>query len=179
MDLEAIWRDYRASLTNFLRTKISDPLDVEDVLQDILIKTHANLGSVKTESSVKSWLFQVARNATIDFYRRERKPLPNAEDLWYNEDEPDILNGLTDCLKPFIDRLPEQEAHILTAIELKGVSQKDYAEQSGVPYSTLKSRLKKSRTLLRHLYEECCTFSLDAQGNVMDCSENSGKSVKC
>ncbi|MEP3245950.1 MAG: RNA polymerase sigma factor SigZ [Sneathiella sp.] len=179
MDLEAIWHDYRVSLTNFLRTKISDPSDVEDVLQEILIKTHANLGSIKTESSVKSWLFQVARNAAIDFYRRERRPSPNPEDLWYAIDQPDILDDLTGCLKPFIDRLPEKEAHILTAIELKGVSQKDYAKQIRVPYSTLKSRVNKSRALLRHLYEECCTFSLDAQGNVMDCSENSGKSIKC
>jgi len=48
MNIEIIWQKYRSSLLRFLSSKVSNPSDVEDLLQNILIKTHENLGSIKS-----------------------------------------------------------------------------------------------------------------------------------
>ncbi|WP_246058408.1 sigma factor-like helix-turn-helix DNA-binding protein [Litorilituus lipolyticus] len=80
---------------------------------------------------------------------------------------------------PFISALPEEHADLLTAIDVHGESQKDYANKQGVSYSTLKSRVQKSRELLKGIYEDCCHFSVDKQGNVIDYQPKNGKCDGC
>lgn len=173
--LEEIWAEYRSALKAFLHSKIADTADVDDVLQDILIKTHKNMGQIRSKDSIKSWLFQVANNSIIDFYRRagRRKELKE-DDLWFGEDEADIKVELSHCIEPFIHSLPEKSAELLTAIDINGESQKEYAESLGISYSTLKSRVQKARTDLRGLFDDCCHMKLDAQGNLMDYERKEG-----
>ena len=171
--LESIWLEYKEALKAFLHSKVADHADVEDLLQQILIKTHHNLAKVREAGSIKAWLFQVANNAIIDFYRAKGRKAGHeealvAEDLWYGEAEQDIKAELSHCIEPFIQRLPEAQAELLTQFDLLGESQKQYAEQHDIRYSTLKSRLQKARNELRGLFDQCCAMQLDAQGNLMD-----------
>ena len=168
MKLEEIWAEYRSALKAFLHSKISNTADVDDVLQDILIKTHKNLGTIRDQQSIKSWLFQTANHTIIDFYRRNGKAKDLTEnDLWFTDDEADIKTELSHCIEPFIHALPEESAELLTAIDLNGEPQKVYAETQGLSYSTLKSRVQKARAQLRGQFEDCCKMQLDAQGNLM------------
>ena len=167
--LETVWTEYRGALKGFLQKRVSDPDDVDDLLQDILIKTHLNLGKLRETKSLKAWLFSVARNAVTDHYRATGKTQPAADDLWYHKEDPDTLSDFTCCLKPFIESLPPENADLLTQVDLNGQSQKDYAKRVGIPYSTFKSRVQKSRDMLRHRFEDCCRFTLDGRGNIMDC----------
>jgi RNA polymerase sigma-70 factor (ECF subfamily) len=64
--------------------------------------------------------------------------------------------------------MPEDEADLIRKIDLEGCSQKQQAEQLGVSYSTFKSRMQKSRTDLKVLFDRCCDFELDKQGNLID-----------
>lgn len=167
-DFSAVWTDYRSVLSAFLHSRISNPSDAEDVLQEILLKTHGSLGTLKDGSNLKSWLFQIANNAIIDFYRMKKndRSLPTV-DLWYEAMADDERHILEDCVAPFIDALPEEAGQLLRKIELEGVSQKDTAEQLGISYSTLKSRVQSSRAKLLALFQNCCDFSLDSRGNVI------------
>ena len=169
MDIQTVWQAYRDNIKAFLKAKVPNPDDVDDLLQEILIKTFDNLHSVQSEAKIKSWLFQVANNAIIDFYRkRGRVAQLEGEALWYQQDEESNEQALSRCIEPFINALPEDSSALLTAIDLHGQSQKQYAAEHGISYSTLKSRVQKSRERLRGLYEECCHLSLDKQGNVVD-----------
>lgn len=180
MNIETVWSEYRASLKSFLHTRVSNTADVDDLLQEILIKTHKNLHSVKSEGSLKSWLFQIANHAIIDFYRKKGKPHElSADDLWYEEDVPEAEQSLARCITPFINALPDESARLLTAIDLNGESQKAYADALGISYSTLKSRVQKSRRLLRGLFNDCCELSLDRNGNIVDFDAKSGRCKKC
>ncbi|HBR96192.1 MAG TPA: RNA polymerase sigma factor SigZ [Gammaproteobacteria bacterium] len=168
-DIAPIWHAYQAQLRAFLRSKISDPDEVEDVLQDILVKVFNNLSSLNSDSSIKAWLFQIAHRTVIDFYRaRQRKPALNADDLWYNDSDNTVRQQLAECVAPFINALPDDAAQLLTEVELKGTSQKALAEQLGIRYSTLKSRVQSSRQQLRALFEACCEVSFDKNGTVID-----------
>ena len=64
-------------------------------------------------------------------------------DLWYANEDSEVRQDLERCVEPFIQSLPEETARMLTAIDLQGMSQRDYAEQHGLSYSTLKSRVPK------------------------------------
>jgi len=169
MKIEDIWLEYRATLKRFLHAKVSNEADVEDLLQDILIKTYNNLDAVKTQKSVKSWLFQIANNTIIDYYRKQgRARSATNEDLLPHEGPPESKVDLSNCISPFINALPDEHASLLTAIDLNNQSQKQYGEQLGVSYSTLKSRVQKSRGLLKKVFDDCCHFKIDKIGNVYD-----------
>lgn len=186
MNVEKVWSEYQNSLRGFLRNNVSNADDVDDLLQEILIKTYHNLANIHDSKKIKSWLFQIAKNTIIDFYRK-KKNQANAEitdiaevidvaeatdiadkDVWYNDVSLNIEQQLSACIIPFINELEKEDADLLTAIEINGLSQKAYAQKLGVNYSTLKSRVQKSRSKLYGLFNECCTFSIDNRGKVID-----------
>lgn len=168
IQVEQVWKQYQVSIKAFLHKNVSNRSDVDDLLQEILIKTYQNLPTVQDNAKVKSWLFQVANNTIIDFYRRNGKPELSAESLWYDVEESSVVEQLARCVEPFIKALPSEDAQLLTAIEINGVSQKEYAKQQNINYSTLKSRLKKSRSKLKNLFDDCCKMTIDSQGNLME-----------
>ena len=175
LNLEQVWAEYQQTLKAFLHSKVSNTADVEDLLQEILIKTFQNLHKVQDASSVKSWLFQLANNTIIDFYRKharqQRDSKIDADDLWFADldHNEEFKQKLSLCIEPFIQALPEQSDSLLLAVDIKGQSQKALAEEQNVSYSTIKSRVQKSRGDLNNLFEQCCNLSLDKQGNVIDC----------
>ncbi|WP_096084926.1 RNA polymerase sigma factor SigZ [Agaribacterium haliotis] len=176
MKLEQIWSQYRSGLKAFLHSRLDNEADVEDLLQDILIKSHSKLSQLHNQDSLKSWLFQIANNSLIDFYRRRGKKLAQGELLWYESTEQgpgaalpqDVWQQLRPCLEPFIAALPEQSAELLRAVELEGQSQKQLADELGISYSTLKSRVQKARKQLRKLYQSCCSFDVDQRGMLLE-----------
>lgn len=64
-------------------------------------------------------------------------------------------------------QLPEKYREAIEAIDLKGKSQKDLAEELGLGHSTVKSRVQRGRAMLGELFNECCTYQLDARGNII------------
>ena len=168
MDIETIWKAYSASLRGFLRTKLSNDADIDDLLQDILLKTHLNLGTIENHENIRAWLYKVAKNAVIDHYRKNgRAKELNKSDLWYDESsEEDHI--FAECLLPFINALPEDSAKLLTAVDINGKAQKEIATEQGISYSTLKSRVQKARNDLKGLFAQCCDLSLDGRGNIVD-----------
>lgn len=174
INLETVWREYRSSIKRFLHSKINDDDEVDELLQQILIKTYENLDTVKSHSKIKSWLFQIANHAIIDFYRaRAKRQSLTEQDLWYQQEAPNVKENLSACIAPFIDALPQEQRQLLTDIEVNGQSQKAYAKQHQIPYSTLKSRVTKARSLLKSQFENCCSFELDAQGNLHEYHQKS------
>ncbi|MEM9092139.1 MAG: sigma-70 family RNA polymerase sigma factor, partial [Cyanobacteria bacterium P01_F01_bin.53] len=96
MDIEEVWSQYQSSLKAFLRSRVSNPTEVEDLLQEIWLKTYKNLPSVRSQKSVKSWLFQIANHAIIDFYRkRGRSREFEADNFWYSEQDIDAVTELS------------------------------------------------------------------------------------
>jgi len=183
INIESIWSEYRSQLKRFLLKRVSNETEVEDLLQEILIKTYHSLSHLKSDEKIKPWLYQIARNTTIDFYRQQAKNINlNEGELWYDEQDEEgksPLKELQQCILPFIQALPTESAALLRAIELDGQSQKDYANANSIPYSTLKSRLQKSRRELQAIFEKCCEFSLDKKGNIIEYQQKGNNCDNC
>ena len=86
---------------------------------------------------------------------------------------------LEGCVAPFISALPADKAQLLTAIELEGMSQKQYAAKNAISYSTVKSRVQAARSELRRLFDECCHVSFDSRGSLRDYKAKSSGCKKC
>lgn len=180
MNIENVWQAYSSRLRVMLKAKLSDPDDVEDLLQEILIKTHRNIGNLRTQDKLKPWLFQVANNVVIDFYRR-RGAMQNVElgELWYEQDQSDVERQMSTCIVPFVQALPSKTAELIYAIDIEGRSQKEYAAELGISYSTLKSRVQRGRLKLREAFEQCCHLELDRQGRVVEYRAKLGRCEGC
>lgn len=169
MNIENIWHEYRSSLHAFLTSRLSNPADVEDLLQEILITSHNNLDKINAEESIKPWLFRVAKNALIDFYRKRGHIQGiSEEELLQEEEASQVTHDISECLLPFIQELPEENAQLLLDIDIHNESQKEYAKKLDISYSTLKSRVQKSRQMLKGIYDNCCDFDVDLNGKVID-----------
>ncbi len=175
MEFIELWREYSHQLRQFLLARVNNPSDVDDLLQEILIKTYRHLNTVKDPDKLPAWLFQIARNLLIDYYRKvqtdaSRQELAARALLTDGEPEPyeQVRQDLTHCLRPFLSQLPDKYRAAIEAVDLAGASQKELAMRLGLSHSAVKSRVQRGRKLLKALFQECCRYELDARGNLVD-----------
>jgi len=162
-------------LRNFIRRRVADAADVEDVLQDVLYElVRANRMLVPIDF-VTGWLFKVARNRITDLFRKQRleswataggvdeagEPRLLEEILPSPEDGPLALamrRALLDQLARAIGALPEEQRAVFVAHEIDGLSFKEIAEETGVNVNTLLSRKRYAvmelRRRLKRIHEE-------------------------
>ena len=165
----------QSRLRNFIRRRVPDPRDVEDILQDVFSElVEANRMLMPIEH-VTGWLFRVARNRIIDLFRKktpetfsdvavedENTEVLRFEDLLPSpEAGPEALyarNVLLDELELAIEELPAEQRDVFIAHELDGRSFKEIAGETGVNVNTLLSRKHQAvlhlRRRLRDVYEE-------------------------
>lgn len=165
---EEVWQEYHSKLRAFIRRRISDDTATDDILQEVFVKMHSGLASLKDATKLPSWLYQIARNAIADHYRLQRPTVEIPE--WLTNPVPDakekMTQELSDCLLPMIERLPETYREAVTLSEIKGVRQKDVAEMQGTSLSGAKSRVQRGRALLKEMLADCCLLEFDHQGRL-------------
>lgn len=151
-------------LRDFIRRRVPDAADVDDVLQDVFSRlVEANRLLMPIEQ-VTGWLFTVARNRITDLFRKSRaeeEELDLDELLASDDTEPDALfaqRELVDELEAAIAELPEEQRSVFVAHELEGRSFKSIAEETGVGINTLLSRKRyavlRLRERLKQIHEE-------------------------
>lgn len=181
--LDAAVRDSWQVLAQRLRAFIGRRLpqqDVDDVLQDVLLKLHQNVRHLNDDSRFGPWVYSIARNAVIDRLRRKS---PVAIDADAVDDlpvaiEPEDDQPLTGCVSPFVARLPEAYRHAITLVELEGLTQAEAARMVGVSLSGMKSRVQRGRRLMRAMFEECCHLTIDARGRVFEADRRASSSCE-
>lgn len=168
MKLEDIWNEYRHHLRSFFLARVTEPQDADDLLQDVLIKTHRQLDKIDNIQNLKSWLFTIANHTLIDFYRANALSRDiNDKVKWYESQSYTVGQELTICITPFLALLADEDAELLRRIDLQKESQKAVAEELGVNYSTFKSRLQSARNALKAQFDQCCAFDTDKDGNLI------------
>ena len=169
-ETEAIWRMLSDRLRQFIRTKVSAAADAEDILQNVFLRIHQNVGRLRDSDRLEPWVFQIARNAIADHFRKSRPgPLDETvEPALPTGDTSDNLNGeVADCLGKLIEQLPDSLQRAVKLYEQEGVSQQEIAARESISVSGAKSRVQRGRKHLRDLLEQCCQFQFDRHGNVL------------
>jgi RNA polymerase sigma factor (sigma-70 family) len=171
---EAIDRD-KTRLRNFIRRRVADPSDAEDILQEVFYELVETYRLMKPIEQVGAWLFRVARNRITDLFRK-RKPEASTndpvaeeegefltlEDLLPSRDAgPEAAYARTVLLAELEDALedlPDEQREVFLAHEIEGRSFKDLAAETGLSVNTLLSRKHYAvihlRERLRAVYDE-------------------------
>ena len=168
--VELLWEQYSTRLRAFIRSRVWDDAEAEDILQEVFIRIHRHLCCQPDWNKPKSWIYQIARNLIIDHYRRRRETvelpesLPAEPDL--PEEDPEAVLALS--LREMIDGLPEHYRQALLLTEYQGLTQKQLAERLGISLSGAKSRVQRAREKLRDMLLRCCHFEFDRRGRIVD-----------
>jgi RNA polymerase sigma factor (sigma-70 family) len=164
---ETIDRD-RARLRNFIRKRVADQTEVDDILQDVFYELVETYRLIKPIDEATAWLFRVARNRIIDLFRRKQREERRRSRAPLASDEGGLLavedwlpsadagpeaayarSLLLDELEEALEELPDEQREVFIAHELMGYSFKEIAEESGVSVNTLLSRKHHAVVILR------------------------------
>jgi len=171
---EVVTRE-ESRLRAFIRRRVPDPRDAEDILQDVFYElVEANRLLMPIEH-VTAWLFRVARNRIVDLFRK-KLPEPFSDAVMLDEDDgllqledllpspdagPEALYArrlLLDELELAVDELPPEQREVFVAHEIEGRSFKELAAETGVSINTLLSRKRyavlRLRQRLQSIYDE-------------------------
>ncbi|HYS54290.1 MAG TPA: RNA polymerase sigma factor [Thermoanaerobaculia bacterium] len=158
----------RGRLRNFIRRRVPDPGDAEDILQDVFYELVEASRLMQPLEQVTAWLYRVATNRIIDLFRK-KKPLTLTNEEWLTLDDllpsPDegpeavyARSVLLDEIDAALDELPEEQREAFVAHELRGRSFKEISEETGVSVNTLLSRKHYAvlhlRKRLQQIYKE-------------------------
>jgi RNA polymerase sigma factor (sigma-70 family) len=165
----------RSRLRNFIRRRVPDPADVEDIVQDVFYRLLEANRLLMPIEHVTGWLFRVARNRITDLFRKKKPELFSDAAVEDEEGElmqiddllpspeagPDALylrHMLLEELELALDELPDDQREVFVAHELEGRSFREIAEESGVSVNTLLSRKRYAvlhlRERLQHIHDE-------------------------
>jgi RNA polymerase sigma-70 factor (ECF subfamily) len=185
-DSQIVWEDFHGRLRSFVSRRVKQPADVEDVVQEIFLHIHRNLSAVKDGGRLPAWIFKIARNSIVDYFRKNARPTEGlAEDFdlpaptEQSEIDYSALKELSHCLQPMIETLPESYRHAILLTELKDVRQSEAAKQTGLSVSGMKTRVQRARRKLRTMLLQCCEIELDNRRGVIAYQQRSGCCCPC
>jgi|ERR1022692_3967874 RNA polymerase sigma factor (sigma-70 family) len=161
----------KARLRNFIRSRVPDPSDAEDILQEVFYELIEAYRLMNPIEQVGAWLFRVARNRITDLFRRKKPDASinapavseEGESLAWEELLPSPDAGpealyaravLLEELEDALDELPEEQREVFVAHEIEGRSFKQLAAETGLSLNTLLSRKHYAVLHLRERLQE-------------------------
>ena len=166
-------------LRNFIRRRVLDAAEAEDILQEVLYELVAAHRLTQPIEQAGAWLMRVARNRIIDRFRKKRaEPFSNSPFLVDEEDDGSALEDLLPSIEPgpegeairqvlleqveeALDELPPEQREVFIAHELEGASFKELSARWGVSVNTLLSRKRYAVLALREQLQEAYDEWLD------------------
>lgn len=169
LDIEPLYQ----SLYAYIRNRISNVTDAEDVTQDVFLKLSAS--DLSQVNNVKSWMYAIARNSITDYYRKKKLVTQTSENLLDESSENDqaAIKELGSCVQRFIKQLPEDYQRIMIMSEINNIPQKEIAEILDMNYITVRSKVQRGRSKLKELFTNCCHIEVDKRGAIIDYHEKS------
>ena len=170
-------------------TQLAGEADAEDLTQEVFVRLCASLSGFKGESQVSTWIYRIATNVAIDWFRSpsskrssqrrgssadpgEEENEPEDKDAWTGErplSAPDALAGkeMRECFQEYVNKLPLNYRTVFILSDLRGMKDADIAQTLGVSPGIVKIRLHRARAKLRKQLEASCGLVRDARNGLM------------
>lgn len=182
---EQLYKQFHQKLLQFILSRVPDHNAAEDILHEVFLKIHRRIETLRDNEKLESWMFQITRNAVVDYYRSSNQTtnIATTHDVVEEDDEIHPAQHLEPSVREFVEQLPEPYREALRLVEFEGMSQKKLAERLGISFSGAKSRVQRARAMLRDMLMRCCHFEFDRFGTILDyhpiscccCDEHSKK----
>ncbi len=183
MEFTGIFKTYQTPLYNYILRMVGDTYAAEDLTQETFIKIYKNLSGFRGESSLKTWIFQIATNITLDYFRTSAYKNSKRTDII--EDEEEIYSAgigeaekvlsiedklikteMSQCVRDFIDQLPEDYKAVIILHDLQDFKNREIADILGESLDNVKIRLHRARKKLRSVLASYCNFYRDKNNNL-------------
>jgi RNA polymerase sigma-70 factor (ECF subfamily) len=166
--LTTAWSAHESELRGWLRRRLTNPAEADDLLQDLFLKALRQGDRFCLVQNARSWLFEVARNTLADHLRVVRSTGELPDDLPALVLETDTVDTLAACLPRVLSELSDEDREALTLCDLQGMAQAEFARAKGLGLSAAKSRLQRARLRLRERMSQAFQVQLDETGHVTD-----------
>ncbi|WP_298220887.1 RNA polymerase sigma factor SigZ [Flavobacterium sp.] len=178
-EVTTIWIDFHQELKAFILNKTRNSADTDDILQEVFIKIIRNIEKVNQAENLRNYLYGIVRNSINDYFRNKKIVSDDLEmvEKITEEDTQSLNMTIAECcIKPFINKLPNDYREALLITEFQNISQKELAEKLNISYSGAKSRVQRGREKLKELILNCCSYQSDKYGNLV---QNDDENCKC
>jgi RNA polymerase sigma-70 factor, ECF subfamily len=173
-DAEAIWAEFHEGLLGFVRRRVRSPEAAEDIVQEVMLRVHRQVGGINRAQAVGAWVHTIARNAITDHYRSAnvRRELASGSEVVPEAaaepaaDTPDVRGELAACIAPLLKRLPQTYREAITLSEIDGLTQAEAAARLDLSLPGMKSRVQRGRQQLKQMLIQCCAVERDARGDL-------------
>ncbi len=166
------WAVLGRHVNAFVRRRIANAHDAQDVSQEILLRIHDRLGGLRSAGRLMPWVTRVARNAVVDYYRSRRPEAPLPADLTDSLPAAPAVNPLpgevAGWIAAHLDSLPPRYRDAVRLSEMEGLSHKAVAQRLGLSLAATKSRIRRGRLIVRERLLNCCHFEFDRRGTLID-----------
>jgi RNA polymerase sigma-70 factor (ECF subfamily) len=184
MDFCEIYDTHYQPVRRFISEMIRDKWAADDLTQDTFIKVRENLSSLKDPSKLKPWIFRIARNRCLDYFRKGASQSENQalKDGGMASIEPLAQlqmeqQQMSRCVQDKIHLLPEPLRVVLGLADTMDFSHQEIADMLHIKVDNAKVRLHRARKALKEILQQECTFEQDER-NVMVCLPTSAADNK-
>lgn len=172
VDFATHYQGLRRNMLGYIRKQVTDPIIAEELLHEVFLKALVAGERRDIPKNVSGWLYRIARNTVIDFYRTKRpaEMLPEylvAEDSGINFME----RAFAECLRPLTEQLPPLYRDTLLATDFHGRNMQSLATEWHISVSAVKSRASRGRNMLKKKLLACCHVELSSTGEVLNFHE--------
>ena len=151
-----IYLEFSEDLERYIRSKVGSAEVAKDLTGALALRLYHHCDRLVEVENVRGWLFRLAHNATMDYFRQQgREQQVATEYALVQASETEVNDMAERCAVALLHELPESVRVPLTLADLEGIPQKDIAERLSLNYSTVKMRVQRGRKQLRTLLMEC------------------------
>ena len=176
ININQVLEEMAIPLKNFIRERVAYEQDVEEIAQNVLVKIFSGANTLKNSSRINPWIYQITRNAIIDYYRKNSKTVRLVElneelaEVYYEDQNSN--KEIAGCLKAMIENLPDKYKQAVLLTEFKHLTQKELSVVLGLSISGAKSRVQRARKMLKEMLVSCCSLEFDSMGNIIEYKHN-------
>jgi RNA polymerase sigma-70 factor (ECF subfamily) len=165
-EASSLWLEYKKGLKYYIFKKVKDEELSNDLSHEVLMKVYNSCCSNIEIKNVRSWIYQIAHNTTIDYLRKENK-FTNEVPENITKDESNTYSEAGEFIKPLIELLPEKYAIPLKLSDIDELKQKEVSKKLNLSLTATKSRIQRARKLLKELIIECSDLEMDENGKLI------------
>ena len=165
-EISSLWLEYKNGLKYYILKKVKNKDVANDLSHEVLMKIYNSCCSTIKIKNVRSWMFQIAHNTTIDYLKKQHN-FTNIIPESYDNDEHTVIQEADKIIKPLMKLLPNKYAIPLQLSDIDELKQKEVAQKLNLSLTATKSRIQRARILLKEKIIECSNLEKDEKGNLI------------
>lgn len=169
VDFDSAVTEFATKLRRFIRRRVPDDATADDLTQETLLKVFRSRSKPPEAQRLEAWIYRIARNTLIDYYRRRRpsEELPASLAEEPADDVADLRHAVIASMRCMLAEMPEIYREPVRLAEFEGLPLAKVALRMDLSLSAVKTRVRRGRAMLKRRLQQCCRFEFDRMGKVI------------